>query len=288
MGHGEPWDEIADGVLVRRHRRLDLNVGLVVGGERCLVVDTRESHAQAHDLVEAIRRVTDLPWVVVNTHAHYDHVFGNHVFTPSVIWGHDRCAEVVERYGEIQRALVQRALAEHGEEALAAELAEVEITPPNRTFADAVTVDLGGVRVDLRHLGRGHTDNDVVVHVPGGALFAGDLVEEGAPPAVDDAFPLDWPSTLDALLALVDGPVVPGHGAVVDRGFVEEQAAVLTATAVAAREAFAEGRRPEEAASTVPLPEQVAVTALTRAFRQLRGEPPYEPPDELRDRFGLT
>jgi glyoxylase-like metal-dependent hydrolase (beta-lactamase superfamily II) len=288
MAHGEPWDEIADGVLVRRHRRLDLNVGLVLGGERCLVVDTRESHAQGRDLVEAVRRVTALPWVVVNTHAHYDHVFGNHVFAPSVIWGHERCAEVVERYGEIQRALVQRVLAEHGEETMTAELAEVEITPPNRTFTDAVTVDLGGVLVELRHLGRGHTDNDVVVHVPGGALFAGDLVEEGAPPAVDDAFPIDWPVTLDALLALVDGPVVPGHGAVVDRGFVEDQAAVLTTTASVAREAFAEGRRPEEVASAVPLPEQVAVTALMRAFRQLRGEPPYEPPEELRERFGLT
>jgi glyoxylase-like metal-dependent hydrolase (beta-lactamase superfamily II) len=288
MGHGGPWAEIADGVLVRRHRRLDLNVGLVVGGERCLVIDTRESHAQARDLVEAIRRVTALPWVVVNTHAHHDHVFGNHVFTPCVVWGHERCAEVVEGYGEIQRALVQRALAEHGEEDLAAELDEVEITPPNRTFADAVQVDLGGVRVELRHLGRGHTDNDVVVHVPGAALFAGDLVEEGAPPAVDDAFPLDWPVTLDALLALVDGPVVPGHGAVVDRGFVEDQAAVLDATAAAAREAFAEGQQPEEAAGRVPLPEEVAVQALARAFRQLRGDPPREDPDELRRRFGLT
>lgn len=288
MGHGEPWDEVADGVLVRRHRRLDLNVGLVVGGERCLVVDTRESHEQARDLVTAIRQVTALPWVVVNTHAHYDHVFGNRVFEPGTIWGHRRCAEIVDRYGEIQRALVQRAVLEHGDEPLAAELAEVEITPPNRTFDDAVTVDLGGVRVDLRHLGRGHTDNDIVVHVPGSALFAGDLVEEGAPPAVDDAFPLDWPVTLDALLALVDGPVVPGHGAVVDRRFVEEQAAVLAATAKAAREAFAVGREPAEAAPTVPLPEEVAVTALARAFRQLRGEPAYEEPDDLRRRFGLT
>jgi glyoxylase-like metal-dependent hydrolase (beta-lactamase superfamily II) len=288
MGEDEPWDEIADGVLVRRHRRLDLNVGLVVGGERCLVIDTRESHAQGRDLVQAIRRVTTLPWVVVNTHAHYDHLFGNQVFEPSAIWGHRRCAEVIDRYGDIQRALVQRALVEHGEEDLAAELAEVEIVPPNRTFDDAVTVDLGGVRVDLRHLGRGHTDNDVVVQVPGGALFAGDLVEEGAPPAVDDAFPLDWPVTLEALLALVEGPVVPGHGAVVDHDFVEEQAAVLAATAAAAREAFAAGRQPEEIARTVPLPEDLAITALARAFRQLRGDPPYEAPAELRDRFGLT
>ena len=64
-------------------------------------------------------------------------------------------------------------------------------------------------------------------------VFAGDLVEEGAPPAFEDALPAEWPATLGRLHALARGPVVPGHGAVVDAGFVgaqrEELLAVLTA-----------------------------------------------------------
>jgi glyoxylase-like metal-dependent hydrolase (beta-lactamase superfamily II) len=76
--------------------------------------------------------------------------------------------------------------------------------------------------VRLRHHGRGHTGADLVVAVDD-VVFAGDLVEEGAPPAMDDAFPLEWPSTLTALLDLVRGPVVPGHGAVVDAAFVAAQ-----------------------------------------------------------------
>ena len=51
--------------------------------------------------------------------------------------------------------------------------------------------------VVLRHLGRGHTDHDVVAHVPDtGVVFAGDLVEQGAPPGFEDSYPLDWPATL--------------------------------------------------------------------------------------------
>src|SRR5687767_10432371 len=66
----ETWREVGDQVFVRRHASLDLNVGLVVGDGACLVVDTRCSTTEGRDLVDAVRRVTPAPWVVVNTHAH--------------------------------------------------------------------------------------------------------------------------------------------------------------------------------------------------------------------------
>ncbi|GAT69064.1 MBL fold metallo-hydrolase [Planomonospora sphaerica] len=216
----EQWREVGDRVYVRRHESFDLNAGLVVGGEGCLVVDTRMSHRQGRELADAVREITALPWTVLNTHAHFDHFFGNAVFLPADIWGHVRCAEAAEATGEAQR----RNWLHEGPE----ELAEVEIVPPGRTFTDSVTIDLGGRPVHLRHLGRGHTDNDVVAEVPdAGVVFAGDLVEEGAPPQFGDAFPLEWPDTLARLLDLPGEAVVPGHGAVVDRDFVRRQRADL-------------------------------------------------------------
>jgi glyoxylase-like metal-dependent hydrolase (beta-lactamase superfamily II) len=94
--------------------------------------------------------------------------------------------------------------------------------------------------VVLRFLGRGHTAGDLVVEVEGDGegtvVFAGDLVEEGAPPAFEDAFPADWPATLGRLHALARGPVVPGHGAVVDAAFVGTQREELLAVLRALRE----------------------------------------------------
>ena len=89
----------------------------------------------------------------------------------------------------------------------------------------------------LRFLGRGHTDHDLVVEVEADGdatvVFAGDLVEQGAPPAFEDAWPAEWPATLGRLHALARGPVVPVTVRVVDAAFVgtqrEELLAVLTA-----------------------------------------------------------
>jgi len=92
-----------------------------------------------------------------------------------------------------------------------------------------VELDLGGRVVELRHLGPGHTPGDVVVRVPdAGVLFAGDLVEQGAPPAVGpDADVASWVGVLGRL-GTAD-VVVPGHGDPVDRAFVEAQRAELAA-----------------------------------------------------------
>jgi len=80
---GEPWTEVADRVFVRRHTSLDLNVTLVVGDDACLVVDTRSNEVQGRELAAAVRTVTPHPWVLVNTHFHYDHALGNAAFAPA-------------------------------------------------------------------------------------------------------------------------------------------------------------------------------------------------------------
>ena len=234
----DAWVEVADGVLVRRHRSLDLNCGLVLGDGACLVVDTRSHLDEAADLVAAIRAVTPHPWTVVNTHAHYDHCFGNAAFRPAPIWASSGCAADLRETGERQRADLVAALRATGDPD-ADLVASVPIDVPDRLVDDAAILDVGGREVVLRFLGRGHTDHDLVVEVEvdgdGTVVFAGDLVEEGAPPAFEDAFPADWPATLGRLHALARGPVVPGHGAVVDAEFVGAQREELLAVLAALR-----------------------------------------------------
>ena len=258
------WTEVGDGIHVRRHRSLDLNIGAVICPGGILLIDTRASHRQARDLLRSLERFR-LPvrWVI-NTHHHWDHTFGNGVFGDSAIWGHERCAVALRDNGEDMRRSVVAMAPDHADD-----LDEVVITPPSFTFSFESTVSFGGRDVTLRHLGRGHTDNDAAVFVDG-VVFAGDLIEEGAPPSFSDAFPLEWPDTASALAAVSGGVVVPGHGAVVDAAFINTQQAELSEVATLARERHDEGLTPAEAAAQGgPYPEGVLATAFARAWPQL-------------------
>jgi glyoxylase-like metal-dependent hydrolase (beta-lactamase superfamily II) len=156
---------------------------------------------------------------------------------------------------------------------LAEELREVELVPPARTFAERASIDLGGRTVDVRYLGRGHTDNDVVA-VVGNVVFAGDLVEQGAPPSFGDSFPLEWPKTGERLLEVVTGPVVPGHGDVVDAAFVRTQLEEIREAARVAKEGWAFGAEMIKVCRTMPFPEPVARECIRRAWAQLEGAAP--------------
>ncbi|MYV56199.1 MBL fold metallo-hydrolase, partial [Streptomyces sp. SID3212] len=102
---------------------------------------------------------------------------------------------------------------------------------PGHAVSGELTLDLGGARVLLANVGPGHTAHDLALLVPAGdgsppVLFCGDLVEEsGEPQAGPDAITARWPASLDRLLALggEDALYVPGHGAMVDAGFVRAQ-----------------------------------------------------------------
>jgi glyoxylase-like metal-dependent hydrolase (beta-lactamase superfamily II) len=275
------WREVDDRVFVRRHESFDLNVGLVVGDGGCLVIDTREHLAAGRDVAAAVREVTPEPWTIVNTHAHFDHFLGNAAFRPGDVWALDRCRDVIVRYGAVQRQVASHLARRAGDDEQAIELDASPVVAPNRTFAAPRTVlDVGGRPVTLHHLGRGHTDNDIVVTVDDcAALFAGDLVEQGAPPAFEDAYPIEWVATLGALLVLVSGAVVPGHGDVVDAAFVADQRDLLERVATIAG---------TDAVSVPGLPDEVATVALTRARAELIGSVHMPAPEEVLARFGLS
>jgi len=266
----DPWREVGDGVFVRRYAFFDQDIGAILGDGAGLVIDTRTTYAQARELVEdlsALRPGPDHVWIVVNTHFHFDHTFGNAVFRGAEIWGHERCVDMLRDHGEEMRDAVAAAMPD-----LAPELGEVEIVAPGRTVGDRGTIDVGGRRVELRYLGRAHTDNDLLILVPDASVaFAGDMIEQGAPPSFGDAFPLEWPDTLRAMLPLLNGPVVPGHGDVVDAAFVEAQLEEIEAAASAVRAAHAEGVGVEEAAARVPFPPAVGRDVAERAYAQLDG-----------------
>ena len=248
------WIEIADGVFARRHEDLDQTLGLVVGGERCLVVDSGTDEVHGAEWLAAIREVTALPCTLLITHAHWDHFFGTAPFIPCPVLAHPVCRKEIAGNAEEHRA---RGLAYYGDSEGGRRHAAARVVVPDTEVDPTLDVDLGGRVARLSHPGRGHTGGDVVVFLPDTrTLFAGDLVEQGAPPAIGkDAYPLAWPSTMDTLLAMAPDVVVPGHGELVDAAFVATQRDELAVVAELYRAVRAGELATEEAISRAPYPE---------------------------------
>lgn len=230
------WTEVADRCWVGRYPEWDVNVGVVAGSDGVLVIDTRGTYRQGSELVDDIARLDPRPvTLVVNTHLHFDHTFGNKAFADvgSVIHAHENAvAGMLERAEWIKQLCRDNP---EGEGVITAQVVRDVVDTPvesaTETFAVARVLDLGDRRVELLHVGEGHTDGDIVAVVPDlDVVYAGDLIEESAHPAYgDDSFPMAWPDTLDRLSGLL-GPstsVVPGHGAVVGKEFVDDQKAEL-------------------------------------------------------------
>lgn len=252
-----PFDEIGDRVFRRRYEVLDQNIGVIVGEEAVAVIDTRSTPSHGGEIAADLAALTSLPvqWVI-NTHWHWDHVLGNSAFAEAEFWGHRRCREVMLDEPDAIKASAQRWL---GDEA--AEVDKVTLIAPSKVFEQDAEMDLGGRTVHLAFRGRGHTDADVTIRVDD-VLFAGDLLEEGAPPAYGDAYPRQWPVTVAS--HLVDQPrlVVPGHGDVMDAAAVNTQIAELRD--VARRCAAASSEADLDLAGS-PYPPEVMTLAYARS-----------------------
>ncbi|HLY13158.1 MAG TPA: MBL fold metallo-hydrolase [Candidatus Limnocylindrales bacterium] len=276
----DAWLEVGERVFVRRYRFLDQEIGAILTDDGPVVIDTRSTVAHAREVLDDLRRISKLPVAaVIDTHHHFDHTYGNHEFRPAPIWGHVRCASRIQHMVD-DPAAHQANRAEVAEEypRIAGELSDIVPDPPDQTVGDeGADIEIGGRRLELRWLGRGHTDNDLVIRVPhANVVFAGDLLENGAPPWTGDGYPLDWPQTAAAILALTAGSrasaVVPGHGAVGDRAFVERSLADLEAIAGLAHRVHAGELGLAAAVAAGPWPAEVTLETIERGLAQLRGE----------------
>lgn len=199
------YGELAD--VTRANAGDVANIGFIVGSRCVAVIDTGGSYAVGRALRAAIRSITPAPvCVVINTHMHPDHVFGNAAFEsdhPQFV-GHQRLADALRRRGENYVAALRRELGD---------LADGSgIVLPTRMVTETDTIDLGGRVIELRAWRTAHTDNDLtVLDKSTGTMFLGDLAFVGHLPVVDGNL-RGFIAVTDELSSLRIAHPIPGHG----------------------------------------------------------------------------
>ena len=247
------WEQLADRVYRCRLPFLDVTVGLVHGAAAVLLIDCGTTMAEARGIAEDVRELTGAEVThLVMTHHHFDHILGSGGFPGAQTYATAPVAEAlstgidaVRAYalqygadsGDLDRAIAAVRVPDHviwnadidlGDRSVDIDLGDRSVDIDLSDRSD--DIDLGDRSVRVEHVGRGHTDHDLIVVVPtsgpGPVVFCGDLIEESADPAIDDGSDVAaWPQTLERVLAMGGDHAryVPGHGAVVDAEFVRRQ-----------------------------------------------------------------
>ena len=247
------------------------NTGFVVGSDGVLAVDASSTERRTRSFLEAIRSVTsEKVRVLVNTHHHGDHTNGNCLFDDALIVGHTKCREQMLRQsiGGLEQIFGP------------VEWGDLEVSAPTLTFDERVDLDVDGVRVELHFAGGpAHTIGDVVAWLPeSGVLFAGDLVFDGGTPFVLMGSVAGSLAALELIRGFGASTIVPGHGGICGPDRIDTVEAYLGLVQNLARDGFAAGLSPLEAAREADLgpyaelrDSERIVGNLHRAYQEIEG-----------------
>ncbi|MGQ5640557.1 MULTISPECIES: MBL fold metallo-hydrolase [unclassified Streptomyces] len=253
------------------------NAGLITDGAEAVLVDTAATRARALRLrQEALRIAPAPPRLLVNTHFHGDHTFGNCVFPEATVVGHERARDDVVAAGLHLTGLWPDVC-----------WGELDVVPPQLTYRDRMTVYAGSVRVELLHFGPAHTTGDTVVWLPEQrVLFTGDLVMSGVTPFCPMGSVSGSLETLRELRALGARVVVPGHGPVggpelfdVDEGYLRRLQRLAAQGLAAGASPLQTAREAGPGPYAGLLDAERLVPNLHRAYAEALGGRPGDPLD---------
>ncbi len=190
------------------------NTGFVVGDESVISIDACSTERRTRAYRDRIASVTPAPvTMLVNTHHHGDHTYGNFVFAPATIVAQENCRAEMLAYGFPGNTGLWEPV----------DWGQVKVAPPTLTFTDRVRLWSGDRPVEVSYAGQAaHTSNDSLVWLPEQeVLFCGDLLFNGGTPFLLMGSVRGAIDVLTSVVAPIPARViVPGHGAPCDHELI--------------------------------------------------------------------
>ncbi len=131
---------------------------IVIGDDKAAIIDTMNGY---NDLYKVVRSITDKPVIVINTHGHPDHIYGNIYFEEAYLNPKDNeLALMFENEPEFKDQIQKYGLS----------------MPPFKPISGGDVIDLGGKTLEVYDL-PGHTPGGIVLLLKEDRiLFTGDSV----------------------------------------------------------------------------------------------------------------
>jgi glyoxylase-like metal-dependent hydrolase (beta-lactamase superfamily II) len=248
--HGEParfaggWHEVADRTWAYLQPNGGLgesNAGLIHDGEHVMFVDSLWDLKLTGKMLDGAREIVDADAeLLFNTHSDGDHVWGNELFTeariistttakslmkldpPKAMRSMQRGGNLLGAFGRLPLPLTggrdilglpRLPLTEMGHEMAPFEWSKINLTLPDETFDDQLTITVGSREVELIEVGPAHTLGDAIAFLPDvNVCFAADILFIGGTPIMWAGPVRSWRTALDTISGLGAEVFVPGHG----------------------------------------------------------------------------
>jgi cyclase len=195
------------------------NVGLISTPKGIVVIDTASSPGEILALLQAAQVKVGEVCLVINTHSHSDHTWGNQVFNCPIL-AHRLCLELMQAAlkddwstPELQAYVSDLEKTDQARAADMRKLVEnLKIKLPDQVFDERFMGVIGAEKYEVIHLG-GHTPDLSIVWLPEKrVLFASDLIFQGRYPYIFDGDIPIWVDGLNRLLEFKAKVIIPGHG----------------------------------------------------------------------------
>jgi cyclase len=228
------------------------NPGYVVTSEGVVVIDTPQLPTHATTMREEAEKHGPIRYLI-NTEHHVDHIFGNYFFRGAgIVISH------VEVYKEFMAVTPSIDPYAYAKEAIPTDDPEgASIFPdektyfanPNKptiTFDGNLTLIVGGHTFKLIST-PGHSKGQIAVYVPEeGVVFTGDTIFNECQTWFYEADPDAWLASLKLIGSLDVRYIVPGHGPVCTKKYIQVQSAFIREWVTAVSVGIAKGWSKEE------------------------------------------
>jgi glyoxylase-like metal-dependent hydrolase (beta-lactamase superfamily II) len=170
---------------------------IVIGTQKALIIDTMNGYENVKEIAET---VTQLPILVVNTHGHHDHIYGNIYFEEAYLHPRDReLAQYFYDNPDFQKLAKERGL-------------KPSAFGP---ILGGEKIDLGGIELEVYEV-PGHTPGSIcLLDRADRILFSGDSIIEQPWMQLEESLPMtEFLQSLEGLQSIRSAYdfILTGHG----------------------------------------------------------------------------
>ena len=224
------------------------NVGFVTTDLGIVMIEAPQMPGDAVEWRDKIQSVGNVKYLI-NTESHGDHIIGDFFFDAPLIT-HEKTMEDIM---STDLSFMMDRIKMDDPDGFKL-LENFKVKTPSITFTDRMTLHMENLTIILINL-PGHTEGETAVYIPEEkVVFTGDNINYQLPAFMHECVPLQWIDSLDTINSLDVDHIVPGHGEVCNRDYLEEWKGFILEWIETVLEAIDKGWSKEEAIAKIEMP----------------------------------